>query len=162
MRVVVLRGDGVGPEIVREAERALHEVLPDLVLEERPFGADAIRQVGDPLPAETLEACRAADAILKGPIGDPEFDAADVRPEQGLLRLRAALDVYANLRPARQGPVPYLRSSISAADSPRCTLDLANGSCWSAARIKPNSAGDTEYGACGASVWRSTSDAGAR
>jgi 3-isopropylmalate dehydrogenase len=78
------------------------------VLEEHPFGAEAIRRVGDPLPAGTLEACRGADAVLKGPIGDPEFDAADVRPEQGLLRLRGALDVYANLRPARQGDVDLL------------------------------------------------------
>jgi 3-isopropylmalate dehydrogenase len=78
------------------------------VLEEHPFGAEAIRRVGDPLPAGTLEACRGADAVLKGPIGDPELDAADVRPEQGLLRLRGALDVYANLRPARQGDVDLL------------------------------------------------------
>src|SRR5204863_2493923 len=51
-------------------------------------------------PEDTLAASRAATAVLKGPVGDPEFDAADVRPEQGLLRLRAALDAYANLRPA--------------------------------------------------------------
>ena len=76
-----------------------------LELEERPFGAAAIRATGTSLPDETLAACRAADAVLKAPIGDPEFDAADVRPEQGMLRLRAELDVYANLRPASQGGV---------------------------------------------------------
>jgi 3-isopropylmalate dehydrogenase len=103
--VVLLRGDGIGPEIIREAERALRALPLELELEESAFGGAAIRSHGDPLPPETLEACRRASAVLKGPIGDPEFDAADVRPEQGLLRLREELDVYANLRPARQDAV---------------------------------------------------------
>ena len=90
------------------ARRALRELAPELELEEHPFGAAAIRATGIPLPEATLAACRDADAVLKGPIGDPEFDAADVRPEQGLLRLRAELDVYANLRPARQDGVDLL------------------------------------------------------
>jgi 3-isopropylmalate dehydrogenase len=105
VRVVFLPGDGIGPEITAEARRVLLALLPDLELDERPFGAEAIRRFGDPLPDETLEACRSADAVLKGPIGDPEFDASDIRPEQGLLRLREAMDVFANLRPARQGNV---------------------------------------------------------
>jgi 3-isopropylmalate dehydrogenase len=105
VRVVFLPGDGIGPDIAAEARRALLALLPDLELDERPFGAEAIRRFGDPLPDETIEACREADAVLKGPIGDPEFDAADVRPEQGLLRLREIMDVFANLRPARQGNV---------------------------------------------------------
>jgi 3-isopropylmalate dehydrogenase len=91
-----------------EAQRALLALLPQVELVEKPFGADAIRHFGDPLPAETLDACMNADAILKGPIGHPDFDAADVRPEQGLMRLRTKLDVYANLRPARQGDVDVL------------------------------------------------------
>jgi 3-isopropylmalate dehydrogenase len=107
-RVVCLPGDCIGPEVMAVAQRILRELAPDLVLEEHPFGAAAIRASGDPLPSETLEACRGADAVLKGPIGDPEFDAADVRPEQGLLRLRAELDVYANLRPASRGAVDLL------------------------------------------------------
>lgn len=105
MKVVLLAGDCIGPEISAEAVRALGALAPDVEIEERPFGAAAIRSAGEPLPDETLTACQRADAVLKGPIGDPEFDAADVRPEQGLLRLRAALDVYANLRPARRGNV---------------------------------------------------------
>jgi 3-isopropylmalate dehydrogenase len=108
VKVVLLPGDCVGPELAAEAVRALAAVAPDVEIEEQPFGAAAIRSSGDPLPDETLAACRDADAVLKGPIGDPEFDAADVRPEQGLLRLRGALDVYANLRPARQGAVDIL------------------------------------------------------
>ena len=108
MSVVCLPGDGVGPEVMREARRALAALASEVELEEHPFGAQAIRDVGDPLPDGTLAACRAAEAVLKAPIGDPEFDAADVRPEQGMLRLRAELDVYANLRPARADSVDLL------------------------------------------------------
>jgi 3-isopropylmalate dehydrogenase len=106
--LVVLPGDGIGPEVMREALRALLKVAPDLELEEHAFGAQAIRDTGDSLPEETLDACKASEAVLKGPIGDPEFDAAEVRPEQGMLRLRAELDVYANLRPSEQGEVDIL------------------------------------------------------
>jgi 3-isopropylmalate dehydrogenase len=105
LMIVLLPGDGIGPEVMREARRALERLVPDLELREEPFGGAAIRAVGVPLPAETLAACRRAAAVLKAPIGDPEFDAADVRPEQGMLRLRAELDVYANLRPARSESV---------------------------------------------------------
>jgi Isocitrate/isopropylmalate dehydrogenase len=65
-------------------------------------------QPGSPLPQETVDACLSAAAVLKGPVGDPEFDAADVRPEQGLLGLRTALDVYANIRPALLDDVDLL------------------------------------------------------
>jgi 3-isopropylmalate dehydrogenase len=70
-----------------------------------PFGGVAIDEVGDPLPPETLAACRSARAVLLGAVGGPRWDGGDVRPEQGLIGLRKALDVYANLRPARQGDV---------------------------------------------------------
>jgi 3-isopropylmalate dehydrogenase len=90
------------------AQRVLRELAPEVELEDHVFGAAAIRATGDSLPEETLEACRSADAVLKAPIGHPEYDAADVRPEQGMLRLRAELDVYTNLRPAKQGPVDLL------------------------------------------------------
>ncbi len=93
---------------MREARRALERLVPDAELDERLLGGAAIRATGDPLPEETLAACRAADAVLKAPIGDPEFNGADVRPEQGMLRLRAELDVYANLRPAIDGEVDLL------------------------------------------------------
>jgi len=107
-RVVCLPGDGIGPEVMAVAQRVLGEVAADLELEERHFGAAAIRATGTSLPDETLAACRSAAAVLKAPVGDPEFDAADVRPEQGMLRLRAELDVYANLRPATRGDVDLL------------------------------------------------------
>jgi 3-isopropylmalate dehydrogenase len=98
-RVVLLPGDGIGPEVAREARLALELLVPEIEIEELPIGAAAIRATGEPLSASTLDACLAAAAVLKGPVGDPEFDAADVRPEQGMLALRAALDTYANLRP---------------------------------------------------------------
>ncbi len=107
-RIVCLPGDCIGPEVMAVAQRLLLELVPELELEEHLFGAAAIRATGDPLPPGTLEACRGADAVLKAPIGDPEFDAADVRPEQGMLRLRKELDVYTNLRPASRGPVDLL------------------------------------------------------
>ena len=107
-RVVCLPGDGIGPEVMVVAQRVLRDLAPDLELEDHLFGAAAIRATGTSLPEETLAACRSADAVLKAPIGDPEFDAADVRPEQGMLQLRAELDVYANLRPASLGEVDLL------------------------------------------------------
>ncbi|HUF02056.1 MAG TPA: isocitrate/isopropylmalate family dehydrogenase, partial [Gaiellaceae bacterium] len=107
-RVVCLPGDGIGPEVMAVAKRVLGDLAPDLELGDRLFGAAAIRATGTSLPDETLEACRSADAVLKAPIGDPEFDAAEIRPEQGMLQLRAELDVYANLRPASRGDVDLL------------------------------------------------------
>ena len=83
----------------------LRALAPDVEIEERLFGGDAIRLDRRSASRRDARACRGADAILKGPIGDPEFDAADVRPEQGIMKLRAELGVYANLRPARQGDV---------------------------------------------------------
>jgi 3-isopropylmalate dehydrogenase len=105
---VLLPGDGIGPEIAHEARLVLELLAPDVEIEEQLLGGAAIRATGVPLPPETLDACRAATAVLKAPIGDPEFDAADVRPEQGLLALREALDTYANLRPSRLGDVDLL------------------------------------------------------
>jgi 3-isopropylmalate dehydrogenase len=93
---------------MREARRVLAAFGFETELEEHPFGARAIRECGDPLPDETLAACRKSQAVLKAPIGEPEFDAADVRPEQGMLRLRKELDVYANLRPARTDSLDVL------------------------------------------------------
>jgi 3-isopropylmalate dehydrogenase len=93
---------------MREAIRALRALPLALELEERPFGGDAIRETGDPLPRGTLAACRSADAVLLAAVGSPEFERADVRPEQGLLRLRKELGVFANLRPARAENVDLL------------------------------------------------------
>ncbi|MDX6473501.1 MAG: 3-isopropylmalate dehydrogenase [Gaiellaceae bacterium] len=107
-RVVLLPGDGIGPEVAAEARLVLEALAPEVELDERLLGGAAIRATGSPLPQETVDTCLSAVAVLKGPVGDPEFDAADIRPEQGLLALRAALDTYANLRPAVLGDVDVL------------------------------------------------------
>jgi 3-isopropylmalate dehydrogenase len=103
--IVVLPGDGIGPEVTAEAQQCL-QLLSDrcglgLTFEERDFGGIAIDRHGVPLPAETLEACKGADAILAGAVGGPQWDACEQRPEAGLLQLRAKLGLFANLRPSR-------------------------------------------------------------
>jgi 3-isopropylmalate dehydrogenase len=105
VKIACLPGDGIGPEVTAAAVRVLAELLPEAELSEHLFGGIAIHRTGQPLPAETLEACKQADAVLMGAVGLPEFDGAEVRPEQGLIKLRRALDVYANLRPARGGGI---------------------------------------------------------
>ncbi len=108
MRIACLPGDGIGPEVMASAREVLGVLAPDLELEDLPFGGGAILQLGTPLPEETLAACRKADAVLLGAVGLPELNAADVRPEQGLIALRRELDVYANLRPARGDGIDLL------------------------------------------------------
>ena len=103
--IVLLPGDGIGPEIMRVAVRVLKECAAESGLEfdfsEFPFGGCAIDATGEPLPAETLAACRTADAILLGAVGGPKWDGVPLakRPESGLLALRKALGLFINLRP---------------------------------------------------------------
>ena len=110
LRVLVLAGDGIGPEVTREAVRVLQRVAErfrhELVLQEGLIGGEAIRRTGSPLPEATLQAALTADATLLGAVGLPEFDNAppDQRPEKGLLGIRKALGVFANLRPVRAYP----------------------------------------------------------
>jgi len=108
MKVVCLPGDGIGPEVIVVAQTVLRALVPEVELEDQLLGGIAIKETGEPLPPETLAACTQADAVLVGAAGLPEYDAADVRPEQGLIRLRRELDVYANLRPARKGAIDFL------------------------------------------------------
>ena len=108
MRIAWLPGDGIGPEVTEAALSVLEALPVEATVEEHPFGGRAIREVGDPLPEPTLAACRGADAVLLGAVGLPEFDGAPVRPEQGLIRLRGELDVYANLRPSRGDGIDLL------------------------------------------------------
>jgi 3-isopropylmalate dehydrogenase len=103
--VACLPGDGIGPEVLDEAVRVLESLPLDVELTRLPFGGAAIDELGTPLPDDTLAACVGASAVLLGAVGGPKWDGDTVRPEQGLLGVRKALDVYANLRPARQGPV---------------------------------------------------------
>src|SRR3954447_20488582 len=103
--VACLPGDGIGPEVLDQAVRVLGALPVDAQVERLPFGGAAIDETGDPLPPETLAACRDARGVLLGAVGGPLWDGGTVRPEQGLIGLRKALDVYANLRPARLGDV---------------------------------------------------------
>ena len=103
-KIIVLPGDGIGPEVTKQAVACL-ALLSEarglgLTFEEHDFGGVAIDRHGTPLQPTTLAACRAADAILLGAIGGPKWDMAPERPEQGLLALRAELGLFANLRPA--------------------------------------------------------------
>jgi 3-isopropylmalate dehydrogenase len=107
-KIAVLPGDGIGPEIVRQAIKALDAVAGkfghSFQYEYAAVGAAAIDSTGDPYPDVTHEHCLNSDAILFGAIGHPKYDNdpnAPVRPEQGLLRMREALGLYANLRPVR-------------------------------------------------------------
>jgi len=105
-KILVLPGDGIGPEIVAEALKVLAAlddgVAAGFEIEQSPIGGEAIDAHGVPLPGETLERARACDAILLGAVGGPRWDglARDIRPERGLLALRSELGVFANLRPA--------------------------------------------------------------
>ena len=100
LRVACLPGDGIGPEVVGVATDVLRALPLEVEVEQHPFGGRAILDEGSPLPEDTLAACLAADAVLLGAVGLPELEGASVRPEQGLIGLRRALDVFANLRPA--------------------------------------------------------------
>ncbi len=105
MRIAVLPGDGIGPEITEQAVRVLRVLARDgleLELESGLVGGAAVDAAGDPLPAATVAVCERADAILFGAVGGPRYDALEraKRPEQGLLRLRKHFDLFANLRPA--------------------------------------------------------------
>jgi 3-isopropylmalate dehydrogenase len=109
-RIILLPGDGVGPEVVAAARRVLERASQAFGLELKfttaLIGGAAIDAEGDPLPSATLAACRDADAVLLGAVGGPRWSdpSAAVRPEQGLLRLRKEFDLFANLRPVTVSP----------------------------------------------------------
>ncbi len=108
--IVTLPGDGIGPEVTREGVRVLQIVAAKFghtfEFEERMMGGGAIDATGNPLPDETLAACKRADAVLLGAVGGPKWDdpRAKTRPEAGLLALRKGLELYANLRPVKPHP----------------------------------------------------------
>src|ERR1700752_2853176 len=105
-RIVLLPGDGIGPEIVAAARRLL-EALGEFEVAEHLRGWGSIDPHGTALTDEVLSACRDADAVLLGAVGGPKWDTTDPsapRPEQGLLGLRKGMGLYANLRPVRPSP----------------------------------------------------------
>ncbi|MDE2978540.1 MAG: 3-isopropylmalate dehydrogenase [Acidobacteriota bacterium] len=103
--IVLLPGDGIGPEVTAEATRVLNTVAElggySFQLESHPMGGNAIDDFSNPLPPATLAACKAADAVLLGAVGGPKWSdpTAELRPEQGLLDLRSEMGLFANLRP---------------------------------------------------------------
>ena len=100
--LLLLPGDGIGPEVTAQVRRVAEVLTPDLSLDERPFGGISYDQLGTPLADETLAAAKASRAVLMGAVGGPKWAGVprDKRPEAGLLGLRAGMGVFANLRPA--------------------------------------------------------------
>ncbi len=108
LNIALLPGDGIGPEVTSQAQKVLKAVAMEFdhkfTFKEAPVGAIAIDTTGYPLPDETLNLCKSTDAVLFGAIGDPKYDNnpdAKVRPEQGLLKLRKELGLFANIRPVK-------------------------------------------------------------
>jgi len=116
MRVAVLPGDGIGPEIIAEAEKVLRKLGLPLEFEQAPVGGAGYEASGDPLPAKTLALAKAADAVLFGAVGDPRYDNLPraKRPEQAILGLRKELGLFANLRPAQVHPELASASALKA------------------------------------------------
>src|ERR671927_544109 len=103
MRIAILPGDGIGPEIMAQAMKVLRRVALPVEMQEAPVGGAGYEAAGDPLPAKTLALAKEADAVLFGAVGDARYDTLEraKRPEQAILGLRKALGLFANLRPAR-------------------------------------------------------------
>ena len=121
-KIAVLPGDGIGPEVVKQAIKVLDAVAQkfghEFEYQKGLVGAIAIDQTGEALPDETIELCKNSDAILFGAIGDPKYDndpKAKVRPEQGLLKLRKSLGLYANIRPVQLFDTLIERSPLKSA-----------------------------------------------
>jgi len=138
IKLAVLPGDGIGPEITEQAMKVIKAVCRkfghNLAYNYALTGASAIDAVGDPYPPETHALCMESDAVLFGAIGDPRFDnnpKAPVRPEQGLLRMRKQLGLYANIRPVETFPSllhksPLRRDLVEGADFV-CIRELTGG-----------------------------------
>ena len=117
MKIAVLPGDGIGPEIVAQAVKVLDVLRSEgakIEMETAPIGGAGYDAAGDPLPDATLQLARDADAVLLGAVGGPQYDALDrpLRPERGLLRIRKELNLFANLRPALLYPELASASSL--------------------------------------------------
>lgn len=119
IKIAVLPGDGIGPEVVAQAVKVLNAVAARhkfvVQLEEALIGAVAIDKTGNPLPPETIDLCKNSDAVLLGAVGHPRYDndpSAKVRPEQGLLGIRKALGLFANIRPVVTYPLLYKASPL--------------------------------------------------
>ena len=116
MKVAILPGDGIGPEIIAQAKKVLLHLKLPLEMQEAAIGGAGYEASGDPLPAATLRLAQEADAVLFGAVGDARYDKLEraKRPEQAILGLRKALGLFANLRPARVHPELAAASALKA------------------------------------------------
>ena len=157
IKIAVLPGDGIGPEIIEQAMKSVTAVCKKfghtLEYEYALTGAVAIDKTGDPYPPETHDLCMQSDAVLFGAIGDPRFDnnpKAPVRPEQGLLRMRKQLGLYANIRPVETfasllHKSPLRRDLVEGADFV-CIRELTGGIYFGEKGRKDN--GNTAFDTC--------------
>jgi 3-isopropylmalate dehydrogenase len=148
-KIAVLPGDGIGPEVTSAALRVLEACLP-FDKREALVGGAAIDATGDPLPKDSVAICHDADVVFLGAVGGPRWDQGPARPEQGLLRLRRALGVYANLRPARYLGLPTpLKEGLARHADILVVRELSGGVYFGEPRwLKQDEAVDT---------WRQTS-----
>ena len=154
-KIVSLPGDGIGPEVVAEAERVLLAVAKThghaFEFRTYPMGGNAIDSHGTPLPDETLAACRTADAILLGAVGGPKWDdpKAKTRPEAGLLRLRKELGLFANLRPIRVSShlvdASPLKASVISGTDILFVRELTGGIYFGESGRKPHASGEEAW-----------------
>lgn len=153
--IVLLPGDGIGPEIVAQAHRVLDQIASkfdhEFSFQDCPIGGCAIDEFGDPLPPQTLEACKAADAILLGAVGGPKWDdpTAKTRPEKGLLAIRKELQLFANLRPINPHPdlldaSPLKRGRLEGTDI-LFVRELTGGIYFGESGRKPHESGEEAF-----------------
>lgn len=150
MQILLLAGDGIGPEIMAEAEKVIAALALPVTLDRALVGGAAIASTGHPLPPETLTKAKAADAILFGAVGDPRFDKVDrhLRPEQAILGLRAELGLFANLRPAKMfaglEDVSALRPEVASAIDLLIVRELNGDVYFGEKGIRTNASGERE------------------
>ncbi len=150
--VLLLPGDGIGPEVTAQAEKLIRAVAEihglDITITEDLIGGAALDATGEPLPADTLAKCREADAVVLGAVGGPQWDNPDAskRPEQGLLDLRKELKLFANLRPVRLHPSLAHISPLKAEKLENVDMmvvrELTGGSYFGAKTLEEDSASD--------------------